>query len=464
MRLVLRKATSTVSKLTREENYNKSREKKLSNDEIFLRNAKDLYEKGYLDKALMYFEKIKATISDPNRNRVTVDRSEEINGYLLNIYCKLAKRTYAAGEYLASLEYYEKLLSLNEQKKDTKCITETLSDISDVLKFLTAKSKSEGNYNDAMQYAQRRREIHEKIGKSLPEVYDDLEEIFSFKARECNQKGNYKQAIFLYEKLKEIHDRKHNTDGLLEVYGILGNLYYETSQIRNAVSYFNKYKDLAENKKQYKKKMSAFKQLGICHQVIKDYKTALVNFKLLLQLAWKEENIEMELTAYDYMSIQYFYLGDLDGARYYHNRIWKGATEKMESRAREISNKVLEASKNKQKIPPRELERVQSAKKGKFISDVAPDIEIGLPSPRTSSGESDVQFLPMFPSKIIANNPSRVKITSKKTFKALNKTVEIKKTTEKNPKNVKPFVLLSHLSPIESIKNFFYVDQIDYHK
>jgi hypothetical protein len=188
---------------------------------------------------------------------------------------------------------------------------------------------------------------------------------------------------------------------------------------------------------------------------------------MLLQLAWRLKNIEKELIAYDYISIQYFYMGDLEGAKYYHNRIWKGITEKFTSPTREISNKALEASKNRDKIPiPKPFEKPATRIDG-FNLEV-PEVNIGLPSPRTSSGESDMQLLPAElkkqPKRMNhSNSKSRVGLirsrSSLKPPSSLNTTLEIKKFSDTS-KRIKPFILLSHLSPMESVKNFLYADQI----
>ena len=364
--------------------------------------------------------------------------------------------------YFSLITGYERQLQAKENKGDTKGVNELLNLISDIYRTLALEAKNRGKYNDAIMYTQKRRENYQKTGKNLKDVLDELEELYSIKANEFCTKGNFKKAIDYYELLKEIYDKQENSKKLLDVYGILGQLYHETSNIRNAVLYFTKLKDLAENKQDYTKKMLAFQNLGICYQLIKDYSNALNNFKLLLQLAWKENNIEMELISYDYMSIQYFYLGDLVGARYYHDRTWKGITEKFKSPVRELSNKALKALKNREKIPIRgNFERIGTIKKGNSSFAKTINVEIGLPSPRTSSGVADQRILPFASAGLLKTKERRAsKCTSNK---YLNKTTEIPKQ-DKVCKSIKPFMLLSHLSPIESVKNFFYVDQISFHK
>ncbi len=55
--------------------------------------------------------------------------------------------------------------------------------------------------------------------------------------------------------------------------------------------------------------MFAYKQLGIIFQKVQEYDKAIICFKTLLQYAWKENNIEYEMQAYDSLGLQYYYMG-----------------------------------------------------------------------------------------------------------------------------------------------------------
>lgn len=71
----------------------------------------------------------------------------------------------------------------------------------------------------------------------------------------------------------------------------------------------------------------------------------MVNYKKLLQLAWERNNKSMELIAYDGISTIYYYLGDLEKTRYYHERMWKGITENKNSAIRNLSKTQLEGKR-----------------------------------------------------------------------------------------------------------------------
>lgn len=462
MRKILQRTSSRISFLKRQ-NTNNSLDSQ--SNELLISNAVDLYIKGNLPRALICFENLKSSLSFDQSSQ----NYERILKYLSEIYLKLGKDNLKARNYLLALSYFEKLKDIKEQKNDTKSLQEVLELLAETNKCIFAENKEKSRFLEALPYGQKQKELYKKLGKPLEEINIELSDLFSILASQYLVNGKLRLALEFYEKLKEIFVEKDHNKGLLDLYLLLGELYFEVSEVRKAVIYFNKLKDLAEAKEDFLKKMQAYEHIGICYQVVRDYRSALKNFKLLLQLAWKLNNIEKELLAYDYMSIQYFYLGDLDGAQYYHNRIWKGITEKFTSPTREISNKALEALKNREGIPVSTIVEKPVKRIDGFNMEV-PEVNIGLPSPRTSSGKSDMQLLPSQPKKIQvknlkfrANRPSGVARSHSgfkhSSSKSLATTFENKKFSD-STKKIKPFILLSHLSPMESVKNFLYADQI----
>ena len=49
----------------------------------------------------------------------------------------------------------------------------------------------------------------------------------------------------------------------------------------------------------------------------------------------------MEISAYDNLSIEYFYLGELSKANYYHERIMRGKMENDKSIVKKVSCNLL---------------------------------------------------------------------------------------------------------------------------
>ena len=192
--------------------------------------------------------------------------------------------------------------------------------------------------------------------------------------------------------------------------------------------------------------MIAYKQLGCCYKLVKQYHLALINFKKLLQLAWAENSTEWELKAYDFIGLAYYYMGELEKSKYYHKRMWEGICEDKNSTVRVISLKSLYSRRQKRNNTEDRGKPVRIAHFSHFLN-VSDEDESELPSPRTGSGQGDQKFLPFY------------KPIEKK--KGVN-SFERKTTISKSLSNrIRPFMLLSHLSPIESPNNYFYVEQMN---
>ena len=94
-------------------------------------------------------------------------------------------------------------------------------------------------------------------------------------------------------------------------------------------------KGYAERKKMYGTKLRLYKKIGVCFKELQQYEQALYYFKKQLQLAWYYGDIhfrwlhddQSELDAYDSLGIAYYYIGNVDKAIYYHNRMMAGELE-----------------------------------------------------------------------------------------------------------------------------------------
>ena len=50
---------------------------------------------------------------------------------------------------------------------------------------------------------------------------------------------------------------------------------------------------------------------------MKEYENAIKCFKKMLEVAWSKGDYHSEMQAYDKIAINYFYLSDLEKAKYY---------------------------------------------------------------------------------------------------------------------------------------------------
>ena len=64
----------------------------------------------------------------------------------------------------------------------------------------------------------------------------------------------------------------------------------------------------------------------------------------MLKVAWENGNKEIELIAFDRMGMCHYYLGDMERAAYYHDRMVRGKHESNTSDIRKIQLHELKKS------------------------------------------------------------------------------------------------------------------------
>ncbi|CDW80099.1 histidine acid phosphatase family protein [Stylonychia lemnae] len=122
---------------------------------------------------------------------------------------------------------------------------------------------------------------------------------------------------------------------------VLGNFYLDFKDLNEAVRVYKSLKILCEDFQKYKEKMHVYEQIGYVYRLMKDSESAVKQFKKQLQLAWQEGDTQVEVNAYDNLSIDYFYLGELAKSNYYHDRIMRGKTENNKSIVKKVSCNLL---------------------------------------------------------------------------------------------------------------------------
>jgi len=83
----------------------------------------------------------------------------------------------------------------------------------------------------------------------------------------------------------------------------------------------------AERTNKLKEKIEIYSKIGNCYKSWQRHFDALYYFKKMLHLAWFLKDTQSELKAYDNIGIQYYYLGNMSKAEFYHNRMMKGEIE-----------------------------------------------------------------------------------------------------------------------------------------
>jgi tetratricopeptide (TPR) repeat protein len=276
---------------------------------------------------------------------------------------------------------------------------------------------------------------------------------------EARFEANEKEALF-ENTVKEFRTRfEKRADHLLlqECYRVLGQEYLKKHDIREALKYFQAFKMLCEKNRAYIMKMLAYKEIGFCYKLVKQYKSALINFKKLLQLSWYRKHRGWEMKAYDFIGIAYYYLGEIEKSKYYHKRMWEGIYEGENSAVRTLAINSLK-QKLETKLTTDERGIPQIKDDTSYVINQSDEDENDLPSPRTGSGEENLKLLPYFNLKKAQSSRNLPSISSNRKPPLANRKMAVKTALTSR---VKPFMLISHLSPNESPNNYFYVEQMN---
>lgn len=83
-----------------------------------------------------------------------------------------------------------------------------------------------------------------------------------------------------------------------------------------------------------------FKKIGDCYKELGLYEKALLSYKRQMRLAWFRKDRRVELETYDCIGLAYYYLGDINKAIYYHNRMMEKKLE-GDSQERRWNNQAV---------------------------------------------------------------------------------------------------------------------------
>lgn len=239
--------------------------------------------------------------------------------------------------------------------------------------------------------------------------------------------------------------------GLLLLHKHIAKMWLKVYSVRRALDHLKQVKYVADVLQLPVEKMKACKGIGICYQLVRKYDTALMCFKRLLELAWYHDNIDMELQAYDCIGKQYYYLGMMDKAAYYNQRVWNGLTERKDSGARQLSKHMVETRRKKQHWYPEDALRVALDAESHVSSDIS---EGELPSPMSSTTNTrSFAFLP-HSLEPATHRPSPA-TTRLPPLHSTRPSPLIDTPYLKNSRaGLRPFIQISHLSLNRSLKNY----------
>jgi tetratricopeptide (TPR) repeat protein len=150
-------------------------------------------------------------------------------------------------------------------------------------------------------------------------------------------KNYYKGKKSIISRWKMTLELLQNLDAKLFLYALkcLGDIYVEFDEFELAKNFFFYFKFFANYMELLEEVMISYESLGNVYKFLFQYHKAIKCYKKQIEIAWILNNKVSELRAYDNIGIQYFYLGNRDKAKYYHERMLYGRSENQKSDTRE---------------------------------------------------------------------------------------------------------------------------------
>ncbi|KAL4465846.1 hypothetical protein ABPG74_004083 [Tetrahymena malaccensis] len=128
----------------------------------------------------------------------------------------------------------------------------------------------------------------------------------------------------------------------------LGYTAKDFNHLDKAIFFFQQVDLLANLFRRWAIKSEALIKLAECAKELKLYDSSILILKKALQFVWLTKDHDRELSIYDNLGLNYFYLGDLENAFYYHEKYMKGETEGEQTATKQLSLKNIEFFEMKQ--------------------------------------------------------------------------------------------------------------------
>lgn len=123
----------------------------------------------------------------------------------------------------------------------------------------------------------------------------------------------------------------------MHLYQMLGSLMMNAGFLHEGFRLFEVAKDLAHEAQNLSQEMVCFEWMGRAKQEMREFNTARIAFKKMLQLAWLTKLTDYEVKSYNEIAKQYFYLEETELSNNYAMKALSGDVEALESTERVIS-------------------------------------------------------------------------------------------------------------------------------
>lgn len=246
---------------------------------------------GYLDSALLYFDKSIPILKNLHENfflaKVYVSKANSL--FLLNRYkealayyrdateffknAKKIKEEMSATmgvanvyssmkSYELSLKYYNQCLNYYEEVGDSVYLSYVLTNVSEVYSILN-------QFDNELKYQRKSLAIKERLNDDYSLVYS-----YSNMAGLMQRSNKKDSALYFANKAIETSIKINNQEFLTTSYQALGEVYYHYKQYTEAAFYYQKALEIAQKLKNQKSEGSLLKALAETQIQLGDYKNA----------------------------------------------------------------------------------------------------------------------------------------------------------------------------------------------
>ncbi|CAI2386636.1 unnamed protein product [Moneuplotes crassus] len=184
--------------------------------------------------------------------------------------------------------------------------------------------------------------------KILILMYKNIIRELLITSRELLDREKYETCIMKLHKLIEICLSASDIECLKKAHFLAACVFVNKGNSRQAIKHYQYLRNIVEATHDNALKCHVYTEMGLCYQQLKEFKKAIRCFKKLLETSWKIEDKYQEARSFDYLGIQYFYLGNIERANYYHSRWLNGSYESNSSNIRRVYSNI---SKRKFKYP-----------------------------------------------------------------------------------------------------------------
>lgn len=298
------------------------------------------------------------------------------------------------------------------------------------------------------------------------DTYTLILQIFPFVRQAIRQ---LKNRVEFNEAFNEIEMKCHQAKNIaltLKTLLLHAKLVLLFQDVYKAIILYKNCKKLATNCQMYKCLISCYKGLGRCFQKLQQYKLALSYFAKMLQCSWKIKDNDHEILAYDLIGMQYYYMGELEKSKLYHQKMVEGELEPESSNLRRLAIENFLKKKNHKNDINFNSEHPFSQFTENLLDSSDESFELPNPSGKRNNSEPCIKkhqkghltgknLLAMVQKSRKENMIGSIKST--KQFKRLlskNICLGIKKKVFNNGTENQERVLISHLSPNRDLKRY----------